>query len=121
MAHIDPIVVREELRRLERHAEAMTAGAHAAKALLWFQEYAAERDIGNVLTVQASLIAGSTPGVEAAKSFIAHAAKAFARQVLDAAIAEAQQRFDHAERARRASKRDLTPEGKPSQQPKGET
>lgn len=111
MAHIDPIAVKEELKRLQEHADAMTAGAHAAKALLWFKEYATDREAALVLTLRAELVAGSTPDVEAARSFVTHATEAFAQKILDQAIATARHRFDHAERTRRVSAKALSREG----------
>ncbi len=94
MRTIDPIVVKEERDRIDQKTTALTAGRKAADALLWFQEYAIDRDVCTVLKTKVELIASGTFNVSFAQQYITDAAKLYTADILVAAITQAQNDFD---------------------------
>lgn len=93
-ATLDPVVLTEQLARLEDTHSTIRRASTAAKALRWFAEYALD-DIGyEPLKVVATVVASGTAYAETVKPYLEQAAKQHAADILASAIMLAQADYD---------------------------
>jgi len=106
MIHLDPIFLAEREGRFRKAMNALASGEKSVKALIWFAKFATDErhrrlPADAVFKLDVRMVASATTNAGLASEYIADAAKKFAPQILELAIAQAKAEHDQAEAVRK--------------------
>lgn len=94
---IDQIDVEEAKARIDANLRKLSKGGDAAKALLWFSQYAlTEESLGDAMRTDGRIVASATANADFAQRYVTAAMGQLTGKIMRHAIRLAQRDFDDA-------------------------